>query len=146
MAWMYINFSIGQTLRDLQVPHKALPTTQRWNQKPTQRHRPYPKWQWHSQTFDLDDGTCCNPHPHLQLLENNLNTFVRKRHRQPTNWPITHHSFIQSWLQPPPRMVFIERFHPQQQKSTPNNRSPRRWPPWPERDRPRYNQKSFHMK
>jgi len=78
LAWMYINFPIGQTLRDLQVPCQALPTTQRQNQKPTGRYTSYPKWQQYSQTLDLDDGTFCNPYPHLWPLENNWSLLLEK--------------------------------------------------------------------
>ncbi len=131
MARAHHHITIWKTPRDLQIPSKAFPSNTR--QKCTDTDYTTwsnPKWQWHLKIVNHHDGSCGKTHPYLQLVENNLDSIVRKRSRQPPTQPTTYHSFIRSWLQSATQMVLFQRLHNLKQKCSLTNRQPRRRPNW----------------
>jgi len=130
MARGHYNLTIWPTPWDIQIPGKALPSSQ-GQEHPEPNNRKYQtcaKWNWYPENGNRHDEPCHQTHPHLRTVEDNLDTPSGKRPRKSSHWPTQDHPSLQSQLQPAVKVVLIPGIHINKWKSSPNNQKPRRRP------------------
>jgi len=126
LAQKTLTSPLGWHLGTYKLLAKHSPPPKDKDQNDTPPKPPDPQQQWCPEVNHNDDGVSHYPYPHLQLLENNMDTAIRERSREPADWLTAHNPPIWSQLQLTSKVVLSQRVHSPQQENTMHQWQPRR--------------------